>query len=344
VNFTLTNTSLTGVGTDTLSGIERATLTGGSGNNSINAEDFSGTVTLFGRGGNDTLAGGRAADRLYGEAGRDTLSGRDGNDFLSGGADNDSLSGGDGNDSMHGDDGDDYLNGGAGNDVLTGGRGWDQINGGSGSDRLLETGNVRYFTLTDTTLTTLLIDPNPAPSTIVIPYVDTLTSIEAATLIGGDDSNTISAAGFTAGSVILQGLGGNDTLRGGNQADTLNGGTGNDILYGNAGDDWLTGGEGSDRFAFNAPSEGIDQILDFNVTTDLIQLAASGFVGLAAGGLAAAQFTLGAAASTSAHRIGYNSATGALWFDQDGTGGRAATPLAMLTPNLNLTSDRFVVV
>ena len=36
-SFTLTDTQLTGLGTDTLSGIERASLTGGAGNNTLDA-------------------------------------------------------------------------------------------------------------------------------------------------------------------------------------------------------------------------------------------------------------------------------------------------------------------
>ena len=66
-NFTLTNTSLTiagGVGseTDTLANIQRATLAGGAGINSLDASAFSGAVTLDGGGGDDTLTGGSGDD------------------------------------------------------------------------------------------------------------------------------------------------------------------------------------------------------------------------------------------------------------------------------------------
>ncbi|MBD2069454.1 serine hydrolase [Leptolyngbya sp. FACHB-671] len=363
VNFTLTNTRLTGLGTDTLLSMESAYLTGGSGANIINASAFTnGTVWLDGRVGNDQLRGGSSHDilnggmgndRLYGNNSNDSLHGGDGNDFISGGANNDSLWGGDGNDSMHGDTGNDRINGEAGNDVITGGAGWDAINGGSGSDRLLEVGDVRYYTLTNTRLTTLTITLNTNPNTIVRPYVDTLTSIESVTLIGGNSRNLINASEFTAGSVILQGLAGNDTLLSGSQGDTLNGGIGNDTLNGGGADDLLTGGigrdrltggTGRDRFSFNAPNERSDRILDFEVAADLIQLSSRGFSGLRTGLLAANQFTLGASATAITHRIGYNNTTGALWFDQDGTGGQAARQLATLAPNLNLTNNHFVVV
>lgn len=55
VNFTLTNTTLTGLGTDTLTSIEQASLTGGDGANTFNIGAFSGSVTLNGAGGADTV-------------------------------------------------------------------------------------------------------------------------------------------------------------------------------------------------------------------------------------------------------------------------------------------------
>ena len=59
-NWTLTNTSLTagGGGVLQLSSIEAASLTGGVGNNILNASLFSGNVTFYGQAGNDTLSGG----------------------------------------------------------------------------------------------------------------------------------------------------------------------------------------------------------------------------------------------------------------------------------------------
>lgn len=86
-NFTLTNTNLTigAEGNDTLSGIEAARLTGGSGNNSLNASTFSGSVVLDGAAGNDHLAGGSAADVLIGGTGDDDLNGGGGNDEYVGG-------------------------------------------------------------------------------------------------------------------------------------------------------------------------------------------------------------------------------------------------------------------
>jgi Ca2+-binding RTX toxin-like protein len=107
-NFTLTDSSLTIAGEkDLLTAIQRADLTGGAGNNLLNAAVFSGRVRLAGGAGNDILVGGKADDILDGGDGRDSLFGNEGSDALLGGA------------------GDDQLNGGGGSDMLLGGFGND---------------------------------------------------------------------------------------------------------------------------------------------------------------------------------------------------------------------------
>ncbi|HEX3152259.1 MAG TPA: calcium-binding protein [Gemmataceae bacterium] len=83
--FTLTNTKLTGKGTDLLSGIELANLTDGRKSNKIDASAFTGNVTLTGGSGNDTLIGGTGNDSLVGGAGNDSLDGGAGSDTLDGG-------------------------------------------------------------------------------------------------------------------------------------------------------------------------------------------------------------------------------------------------------------------
>src|SRR5262249_11074345 len=65
---------------DTLEGFETATITGGAGNNIINASGFSGPVKLDGGAGDDTLQGGSSSDTFTGGAGNDTLIGNNGND------------------------------------------------------------------------------------------------------------------------------------------------------------------------------------------------------------------------------------------------------------------------
>lgn len=79
----LTNGQLTGQGTDTLfaESIEHATLTGGTGGNTIDASGFLlGSVELFGREGNDTLLATEFDDLLAGDEGSDDLQGGEGDD------------------------------------------------------------------------------------------------------------------------------------------------------------------------------------------------------------------------------------------------------------------------
>jgi len=77
---TLTNTLLTGQGSDQLISIERAILTGGDSNNTLDAIAFTGPTRLFGEGGDDMLFGGANDDELDGGTGDDKLVGNDGDD------------------------------------------------------------------------------------------------------------------------------------------------------------------------------------------------------------------------------------------------------------------------
>ena len=82
-SITLTDGGLTiGGESDTFIGtIEFAELTGGAGNDVIDASAFTGTVKLDGAGGADTLTGTAGADTLTGGAGDDTLRGGLGDDL-----------------------------------------------------------------------------------------------------------------------------------------------------------------------------------------------------------------------------------------------------------------------
>ena len=107
-------------------------ITGGTGNDSVDAGD--GQDTVDGGIGNDTIAAGDGEDLIDGSDGTDSLSGGDGADTLRGGNDGDILNGGSGNDSLDGQNGDDSIFGGSGNDTLLGGSGADSVDGQGGND------------------------------------------------------------------------------------------------------------------------------------------------------------------------------------------------------------------
>lgn len=76
-NLRVTDSQLTIGSVDAVAivNFEQASLTGGAGDNNLNALDFDGQVTLNGLGGNDTLVGSAGSDQLDGGAGNDIIRG-----------------------------------------------------------------------------------------------------------------------------------------------------------------------------------------------------------------------------------------------------------------------------
>jgi Ca2+-binding RTX toxin-like protein len=129
-------------------------------------------------------------------------------------------------------------------------------------------------------------------------------------------------------------------------AQTIQGNAGANTINGGGGSDTLTGFGGQDRFAFyNAlGASNLDTITDFSVADDTIQLSSAIFTGLGTNHvLDASAFHVGAAATTSAQHIIYNSSTGNLYFDDDGSGAHAAQQFAHLSTGLALTNADFFV-
>jgi Ca2+-binding RTX toxin-like protein len=169
----------------------------------------------------------------------------------------------------------------------------------------------------------------------------------------------------TAGADTIQGLGGDDRLYGQSGNDRLEGGSGRDYLYGSTGDDTLLGGDGNDRlyggagrdiltgganqdsFVFDTSlgASNIDKIMDFSVADDTIRLDNAVFTKFGSTGtMSSSAFYVGAAAHDSTDRIIYNSDTGALSYDPDGTGSAAAVQFAELSTKLALTNLDFLIV
>jgi len=135
-------------------------------------------------------------------------------------------------------------------------------------------------------------------------------------------------------------------LTGNELAQHIIGNAGNNIINGGGGNDTLTGNGGHDTFVFNsALSKGnVATIDDFNPADDKIQLDHAIFKGLTTGALASTAFYAGTAAHDSSDHIVYNSTTGALYYDSDGTGSAAQIQFATLSPHLAITANSFAVV
>lgn len=313
-------TELTGAGVDTVNASISCTLA-----SAVEKLNLTGTNAINGTGNasGNTITGNSAANTLNGAAGSDTLNGADGNDTLIGGDANDTLNGGDGNDN---------LNGGAGNDKMLGGAGNDSYVVNSTLDRVYET-----------TTTTSLDDAGGTDSVSSsvslnlsgydgVKFVENLTLTGSGNIngTGNDLDNIITGNGAINtlsggnGSDTLNGGGGADSLIGGVGNDILNGGNGNDTLNGGDGNDTLIGGVGADRFDFRTSpdSTNIDTITEFVAIDDFIRLDDGVFTAIGAvGALAAEAFNTGAqgVASDASDRIIFDSATGYLYYDADGS-------------------------
>jgi len=140
-----------------------------------------------------------------------------------------------------------------------------------------------------------------------------------------------------------------NTLNGGAGNDSLMGGAGNDTLIGGLGNDTLSGGIGNDVFVFNsATANNLDTILDFTTGTDKIQLSKSIFANLGAtGNLTENSFwsAAGAVKGNDANdRVVYNTTTGALYYDADGSGSGAAVQIALLGTSTTTSFSDFAVI
>ena len=192
----------------------------------------------------------------------------------------------------------------------------------------------------------------------------TSTSTELNTLGGTNASiqgvEAISAATAGAGVTItlsgqteafsITGSANADTITGGTGADTIAAGAGNDTIAAGAGNDILTGGPGNDQFVFNTAlnaTTNVDQITDFSVGVDTIVLENAIFTTIVGTGtLTAAQFVANAAgiALDADDRIVYETDTGKLFYDSNGSAAGGATQFAQLAPGLAPTHNDFLIV
>lgn len=137
------------------------------------------------------------------------------------------------------------------------------------------------------------------------------------------------------GDDLLRGEQGDDMLCGQDGNDTLEGGSGRDILEGGLGADVLTGGAQADVFVFDLVNGGGDQVTDFQVGIDAINLVCP--YGEMADGITLAD----------AVTITNDGGDAIITFDADGAGSGGGVQVARLNgidaANLELERDIWVV-
>ena len=159
------------------------------------------------------------------------------------------------------------------------------------------------------------------------------------TLAAGQEIEVLSAVSNSATTAMN--LGGNEF------ANVLYGNNGANILNGGAGSDALIGFGGADSFAFSTAlgANNVDTIADFVSGSDKILLDHNVFAQAGgAGALNANAFFAGTAAHDADDRIIYDSATGNLFYDSDGTGGNAAVLFANLGGHPVIGAGDFQVI
>ena len=132
-------------------------------------------------------------------------------------------------------------------------------------------------------------------------------------------------------------------------SDWLAGGAGNDRLDGGLGADALTGGGGDDFFVFSTAlgNGNVDRILDFRVQDDTILLDRDVFTDIGgAGALSLGAFHRSAAgtAQDANDRIIYDTDSGDLFYDADGSGAGAAVRFAQLSAGLSISAADFYLI
>jgi Ca2+-binding RTX toxin-like protein len=258
------------------------------------------------------------------------------------------ITGNEANNVLNGRAGNDTLFGAGGNDVFNmsnGGEasyGADSIDGGDGADTVDFSGNARSSVVADLEAGTLSGGGSGGAGSATLANVENLIGgAFADRFLGSNEGNN------------FYGYGSSDTLAGANGNDTLRGADGDDWLYGGftfatsgapTGNDVLVGGAGRDHFVFNdspnpfvaPPSATADLVVDFRSGTDELVFDDNVFPTAGPPGEYVAQdprFFAGPGATEghdSTDRVVYNTTTGDLYYDPDGSGEATAQIIATL--------------
>ncbi len=186
-------------------------------------------------------------------------------------------------------------------------------------------------------------------------YVETftinVTNVTGEAVTGGSAADVLKG---DAGNDVFTGGLGDDKLYGGAGNDSLTGGAGNDRLWSGLGKDTLKGEGGRDIFVFDTKpkkSTNLDKIMDFKVKDDSVWLDNAVFSKLGKSGseakpaqMKSAYFVKGNKAKDKNDYIVYDNKKGILYYDQDGSGKKAAVEITKIGKKLPLTADDFFVV
>ncbi|MFI0845550.1 calcium-binding protein [Mesorhizobium sp. IMUNJ 23232] len=310
-----------------------------------------GNATLIGGYGQDILMGGIGADYLQGGTGWDVASYESATAGVIVSLSNQSINTGDAEgdtlvliEGLIGSRFDDTLeggefarryfalDGGAGNDTLHGSGAADTLIGGAGADILDGGPGVAGFGDSDTAS-----------------YANAQTGVILS--LANPSINSGDAKGDTFIDIEnFLGSRHGDTLNGDNAGNSLDGQDGNDNLKGYSGNDGLAGGKGNDNFIFNTKLDqtyNVDSISDFKSVDDAIWLDNAVFSALTATGILAASAFKDTAngAKDADDRIIYNSDTGFLYYDADGSGAAfISVKFARLQDDPVLTAADIVVI
>ena len=306
-------------GNDTLTGANGVqTLRGADGNDTLNGGG--GADIMIGGKGNDTYVVDHSGDKVVEVDGQgtDTVLASVSYSFKGVYAENLTLTGS-GNINGTGNKFANVITGNSGNNVIDGAAGADTMRGGLGNDTY---------------------------------YVDNAGD-KAIELQGQGHDKVFSSVTYTLKGQYVEDLTltGSDTINGtGNKLDnTIVGNRKSNIINGGDGNDILTGGNGGDRFVFDTAlrASNVDTITDFNPRDDSIRIDNAVFLGLAEGSLIGRdQFKdLAQGPVDSSDRILYDSRTGDLFFDRDGSGTQYdAVKFAVIENLETLTYRDFLVI
>jgi Ca2+-binding RTX toxin-like protein len=279
-----------------------------------------------------------------GNSGANVITGNGSNNVLNGRGGNDTLSGAAGNDTFN------MSNGGEAS------YGVDSIDGGEGIDTIDFAGNARSAVVADLSTNAMSGGGTGGAGSATIFGIENVN--------GGAFADSLS--GDAAGNNFF-GHGGNDTLVGAEGNDTLRGADGDDWLYGGfafavsntgTGNDVLVGGGGHDRFVFNdspnpalaGPEATADAVTDFRSGTDELVFDDNVFPSAGPPGEYVANDPrfYAAPGATQGHdetdRIVYDTSTGRLYFDHDGSGVAAAQIIATLQGAPAVTATDILII